>query len=182
MVKSLYVSVHWMVLESPGIHQESDRNSYRYTTFHVVLQSFRIHNQLLSTKKQISSLYNLYSVYEELPEELLDETDVESYFYLNNLDISQSYHRIVEISKVSNKKSLHSKCSILQSKLQQRVILKEEASISKKKLSIYSTVWVNFSKLLIKPTKYRRFHHSNLILRLDLQNQKTNCSVIVIRM
>ena len=34
----------------------------------------------MSTKKQISSLCKLYSVYEEIPEESLDETDVDSYF------------------------------------------------------------------------------------------------------
>ena len=35
----------------------------------------------MSTKKQISSLCKLYSVYEEIPEEFLDETDVDSYFF-----------------------------------------------------------------------------------------------------
>ena len=49
----------------------------------------------MSTKKQISSLCKLYSIYEEKPEEFLDETDVDSYFHHNILDISQSRHRIV---------------------------------------------------------------------------------------
>ena len=44
----------------------------------------------------------LYSLYEEIPE-VLDETDVDSYFYHNILDISQSHHRIVRNSKGSNK-------------------------------------------------------------------------------
>ena len=35
----------------------------------------------MSTKKQISSLCKLYSKYEEIPEEFLDETDVDSYFF-----------------------------------------------------------------------------------------------------
>ena len=75
----------------------------------------------------------LYSVYEELPEELLDETDVDSYFYHNILDISQSHHRIVRVSKVSNKKSFAFKVfHFCDSKLQQRFILTEEVSISKK--------------------------------------------------
>ena len=81
----------------------------------------------MSTKKQISSLCELYSVYEEIPEELFDETDVDSYFYHNISDISQSHHRIVRVSKRSNKKSFDSK-------LQQRFILKEEVSISKKEI------------------------------------------------
>ena len=59
----------------------------------------------MSTKKQFSSLCKLYSVYEEIPDEFLNETDVDSYFYHNILDISQPHHRIVPVSKGSNKKS-----------------------------------------------------------------------------
>ena len=134
----------------------------------------------MSTEKQISSFCKLYSVYEEIPEEFLDETDVDSYFYHNTLDSSQSHHRIVRVIKGFNKTSFAFKVfHFCDSKLQQRFILKEEVSISKKKkLNLYSSVWVKFSKLLIKPTKYRRFRYPHLILRLDLQKQKTNCSVI----
>ena len=89
----------------------------------------------MSTKKQISSLYKLCSVYEELPEEFLDETDVDSYFYHNILDISQSHHRIVRVSKGWNKKSFPFKMfQFCDSKLQQRFILKEEVSTSKKEI------------------------------------------------
>ena len=49
----------------------------------------------MSTKKQNPSLRKLYSKYEEIPEEFLDEIDVDSYFYHKILDISQSHHRIV---------------------------------------------------------------------------------------
>ena len=89
----------------------------------------------MSTKKQISSLCKLYSIYEEIPEEVLDETDVDSYFYHNILDISQSHHRIIRGSKGSNKKSFAFKrFHFCDSKLQQRFILKEEVSISKKEI------------------------------------------------
>ena len=65
----------------------------------------------------------------------LDETDVDSYFYRNILDISQSHHRIVRVSKGSNKKSFAFKVfHFCNSKLQQRFILKEEVSISKKEI------------------------------------------------
>ena len=57
------------------------------------------------TKKQISSLCKLYSVYEEIPEEFLDETDVDSYFFHNILDISQ-------LAKDPTKSLLHSKSFI----------------------------------------------------------------------
>ena len=73
--------------------------------FLLILQSVLFYNQLLSTKKQISSLCKLYSIYEETPEEFLEETDVDSYFYHSILDISQSHHGIVRVSKGSNKKS-----------------------------------------------------------------------------
>ena len=87
----------------------------------------------MSTKKQTSSLCKLYSVYEEIPEEFLDETDVDSYFYHNILYISQSHHRIVRVSKGSNKKCFAFKVfHFCDSNLQQRFILKGEVSISKK--------------------------------------------------
>ena len=89
----------------------------------------------MSTKKQISSLCKLYSVYEEIPEEFLDETDVDSYFFHNILDISQFHNRIVRVSKGSNKKSFAFKVfQFCDSKLQQRFILKEEVSISKNEI------------------------------------------------
>ena len=88
----------------------------------------------MSNKKQTSSLCTLYSVYEEIPEEYLDKTDVDSCVYHNILDISQSHHRIVRVSKGSNKKSFAFKqFHFCDSKLQQRFILKEEVSISKRK-------------------------------------------------
>ena len=81
----------------------------------------------MSTKKQVSSLCKLYSVHEEIPEEFLDETDVDSYLYHNILYISQSHHRVARISKGSNKKSFAFKMfHFCDSKLQQRFILKEE--------------------------------------------------------
>ena len=89
----------------------------------------------MSTKKQISSLCKRFSICEEIPEKILDERDVDSYFYHNILDISQSHHRIVLVSKVCNKKSFAFKVfHSCDSKLLQRFILKEEVSISKKEI------------------------------------------------
>ena len=65
----------------------------------------------------------------------MDETDVDSYFYHNILDISQSNHRIVRVSKGSNKKfSAFKVFRFCDSKLQQRFILKEEVSTSKNEI------------------------------------------------
>ena len=78
----------------------------------------------------------LYSFYGEMPEEFLNETDVKSYFYHNIFNISQSQHRIVRVSRRSNKKSFAIKlfqfCDL---KTTQRYILQEEVNISKRELT-----------------------------------------------
>ena len=90
----------------------------------------------MSVKKHVSCLCKPYSFHEERPEELLDETDVDSYFYLNIFDLSQFQHRIVRLSRGSNKKLLAIKlfqfCDL---KTQQRYILQEEVNISKRELT-----------------------------------------------
>ena len=90
----------------------------------------------MSVKKQIPSLCKLYSFYEEIPEEFSDENDVETYFYHNIFDLSQSHHRIVRVSRGSNKKILCNQlfqfCDI---KTQQRYILQEEVNISRRELT-----------------------------------------------
>ena len=136
----------------------------------------------MSTKKQISSLCKLYSIYEEVPEEFLDKKDVDSYFYHNILDISQSHSRIVRVSKGSNKKSFAFKVfHFCDSKLQQRFILEKEVSISKKQIESLLDSLGEFLKAFDQANKNCKFHYQNLNLRLDLQKQKTNCSLIVTR-
>ena len=102
----------------------------------ILISFFKLFSFIISQclpKKQISSLCKFYSVYEEIPEEFLDETDVDSYFCHNILDISRSHNRIVRVSKGSNKKSFAFKVfHFCDSKLQRQFILKEEVSISKK--------------------------------------------------
>ena len=118
----------------------------------------------MSTKKQISSLCKLYSVYEEIPEEFLDKTDVDSYTYYNILDISQCNHRIFRVSKGSNKKSFTFKVfQFCDSKLQQRFILKEEVRISKKEIE-----W-----LLNRLGEYlEAFHQANKVSQIPLPKPK----------
>ena len=90
----------------------------------------------MPVKKQILSLCKLYPSYEELPEVFLDETDVDSYFYHNIFDISQSQHRTVCVSKGSNKKSFAIDFFHFSDlKLQQRYILQEQVNISKNELN-----------------------------------------------
>ena len=85
---------------------------------------------------QISSLFKFYSFYEEIPEEFLDETDVDSFFYHNILNISVSRLRIVRVSRGSNKKSLAIKLVLFWNmKTQQRYIRQEKVNISKRELT-----------------------------------------------
>ena len=58
----------------------------------------------MSVKKQFSSLSKLYTLYEKVPESILDETDADSYFYHNILDFALIDIRIARVSKGSNKK------------------------------------------------------------------------------
>ena len=118
----------------------------------------------MSTKKQISRLCKLYSIYEEIPEEFLDERDVDSYFYHNILDISQSHDRIVRVSKRSNKKTFAFKVFYFcDSKLQQRFILKEEVSISKKEIESLLDSLGEFLKA---------FHQANKVSQIQLPKPK----------
>ena len=90
----------------------------------------------MTVKTQIPSLCKFYSFYEEIPEESLVETDEDSCFYRNIFDISQSQHRIVRVSRISNKKyfaiKLFQFCDL---KTQQHYILQEEVNISKEGLT-----------------------------------------------
>ena len=108
----------------------------------------------MSVKKQIPSLCKIYSFYEKIPEEFLDETDVDSYFYHNLFDISQSHHPIVQVSRVSNKKSFAMKlfqfCDI---KTQQRYILREEVNISKREVTCLVDNLRNFLKFFDQASK-----------------------------
>ena len=90
----------------------------------------------MSVKKQNPRLCKLYSFYDEVPEEILDETDVDSYFYNNTFDISQSQHRLVRVSGGSNKKSFAIKlfqfCDL---NTQQRYILEEKVNIAEREFT-----------------------------------------------
>ena len=108
----------------------------------------------MSVKKQIPSLCKLYSFYEETPEEFFDETDVDNYFYHNIFDISQSQHRIVRVSRGSNKKSFAIKlfqfCDL---RTQQRYILQEEVNFSKRELTCLVDNLRDFLKIFDQASK-----------------------------
>ena len=84
----------------------------------------------------------------------MDETDVDSYFYHNIFDISQSQHRIVRVSRGSNKKSFAIKLfQFCDSTTQQRYILQEELNISKRELTCLVDILRDFLKTFDKASK-----------------------------
>ena len=88
-----------------------------------------------SAEKQIPSLCKFHAFDEELLEEFLDETDVDSSSYRSFLGNSQSQRRIVRVSKDSLKITFASKLlEFCEVKTQQRYIFQKETNIAKTEL------------------------------------------------
>ena len=102
------------------------------------------------------------------------------FFNHSIFDISQSQHRIVRVSRGSNKKSFAIKllqfCDL---KTQQRYILQEELNICKREFTCLVDNLV--SKLLINLASAYRFPYRSPKLRLDLYSQKTISLLITIK-
>ena len=109
----------------------------------------------MSIKKQLPSLSKLYTIYDEVSETFLDETDVDSYFYHNILDIALIDNRIVRVSKGPNEKifafKLFQFCDL---KNHQRFILEEEVSVSLKELAAILNTLRQFLKQYDKAVKF----------------------------
>ena len=109
----------------------------------------------MSIKKQIPSLRKLYTIYGEFPESFLDETDVDSCFHHNILDIALIDNRILRVSKSSNKKNFAFKLfQFCKLKNQQRFILEEEVSVSIKELAAFLNTLRQFLKQNDKTVKF----------------------------
>ena len=95
----------------------------------------------MSVRRQIPSLCKLHSIYEEILQEFLDETDVNFYSHRIICDISQSQHRMVRVSKGSNKKICAIKffqfCVL---KTQQCCILQGGVNVPKKLSSLVNSL------------------------------------------
>ena len=113
----------------------------------------------MSVRKQISSLGKLYTIYEEVPESFLEETDVDSCFYHNVWDIALIDNRIVRLSECSNKKifafKLFQFCNL---KNQQRFFLEEEVSLSLKEPAAILNTLRQFLKQYDKTVKFPALH------------------------
>ena len=117
----------------------------------------------MCVKKQFPSLCKLYSCYEEIPDDFLDETDVDSYFYHKNVDISQSQHRIVRVSRGSKKMFAIKLFQFCDLKTQQRYILQKEVNISKREPTCLVDSLRNFLKT---------FDHASKCIRIPLPKPK----------
>ena len=94
----------------------------------------------------------------------MGETDVDSYFHHNIFDASQSQHRIVRVSRGSNKKSFAIKlfrfCDL---KTKQRYILQEEVNFSKIELICLVNSLCDFLKT---------FDHASKCIQISLPKPK----------
>ena len=86
----------------------------------------------MPVKQQLPSLYLLHSIHEDVPEQALDEADVDSYFYHNILDVTKTDNQLVLVSKGPIKIYLQSKSFFCDLKTHQRFFLDEKISITKK--------------------------------------------------
>ena len=103
----------------------------------------------------------------------MDETDVDSYFYKNIFAILQSHHKIVRVSKGSNKKSVAIKAfRFCDSKLQQRFILKEEISISNKNFESLFNSLREFLKALDQANKVSQIPLRKLQYEIEFTKEK----------
>ena len=111
-----------------------------------------------------ANLGNLFSFHEEMPEVVLDETNVDRYKYHNNFDISQSQYRIVRVSKGFNKKFLASNffqfCKL---KTQCRCLFQEQLNNSKREL----TALVDSLRVFVKT-----FDHAGMCIQILLPQPK----------
>ena len=88
-------------------------------------------------KNQLPTLSKLYSIYEEIPEDLLDEADIDSYFYHAILNITKKENRLVRLSRTSNKNSFNLKVFIFDcSTIQQKYSLSEEITLTRRELGV----------------------------------------------
>ena len=126
-----YLKIQREIFESDWINlpkslKLENRIVFIATPYHrdIHFAKFYDETKLMSVKKQLPSFCKFCSFYEEIPEEFLDKTDIDSYFYHNISDIPQSQRRIVRVSRGSNNKSFAIKlfqfCDL---KTQQRYIL-----------------------------------------------------------
>ena len=113
----------------------------------------------MSVKKQIPRLSNIYTIYKEVPESFLDQTDVDSFFTIICWTFPRIDTRTVRVRKGSNKKffafKLFQFCNL---KNQLRFILEEEVSVSLKEFAAFLNTLRQFLKQYDKTVKFPALH------------------------
>ena len=147
-----------------------------------ILQSVLFYNQLMSPKSKFPVCANFFQYTKKYQKKFWTKHTYMVSFITTFWTFHSCTTELFELATDPTKHLLHSNSFVFAIDGYSSVLFsRKKSAFSKKKLNLYPTVWVNFSKLLIKPTKYRRFHYPNLKLRLDLQKPNTNCSIIVTR-
>ena len=135
----------------------------------------KLQRKEFDVKKQNPSLCKLYSFYEELPQEFLDELDVDSYHYRNIFDIFQSQPRIVRVSGGSNRSSFAIKlfqfCNL---KSEQLYILQEGVNISERELTCLVNSLRDFLKTFDQASKCRQIPLPKLKVEIESTKSKDN--------
>ena len=126
-------------------------------------------------KRQIPCLFNLYSFYEEIPEEFLDKTDVNSDFYLEFSEVSRSQHWKLRVSRSSNEKLFAMKLFQFRDlKLQQRYLLQEEMNIPKRELTCLVDSLRDFLKTFDQASKCIQIHLKKPKVEIGSRKSKDN--------
>ena len=135
----------------------------------------------MSVKKQIPSWSKCYTIYEEVPGSFSDETDVDSYFYHNILDIARIVNRIVRISKGSNRKFLLLNFfSFATWKINKDYFLNRKCQFHWKNLQLFWTLYVSFCYNTIILSNFQIYtSYPDQSKRLVLLSLKTNSLPII---
>ena len=108
-------------------------------------------DKTMPIKNQLPTLSKLYSIYKENPEDLLDEADIDSYFYYSNLNITKKEDRLVRLSKTSNKNSFNLEVFKFDcSTIQQKNSLSEEITLTRRELGVVLHCLNDFFELTIR--------------------------------
>ena len=114
-----------------------------------------IESKTVNVYKEANSKFKqMYTIYEEVSENFLDETDVDTYFYHNNLEIALIDKRIVRVSKGSNKNFSFKLFQFCILKNQQTFSLEEAVSVSIKELAAILNILRQFLKQYDKTVRF----------------------------
>ena len=131
-----------------------------------MLQMVSSYKLSMSVKKHIHSLNRLCFIYDVVTENLLSETDLDSYFYHDCSNYSLSHHGLFKSLDVKTKTNLPSKFfdSAIK-KNQQGFFLKKERSISKRKTVLFLGKMRDGLRLMNTPKNPNRFLYRNSKLK-----------------